>query len=125
MAQTNRNKGIGIYMSHTSSNDSENNKVSLNSSEDEYEQGQHPNSLKNLKPFPKGVSGNLGGSRPKYEKLKSELSRLGDEITADYYDKPLGTRRQQVLERIWKDAIGGDMKKIQLLAWLGALDSKD
>ena len=57
--------------------------------------------------------------------MKAELSRLGDEITTDYYDKPLGTRRQQVLERIWKDAIGGDMKKIQLLAWLGALDGKD
>ena len=27
-------------------------------SEDAYERGFHPNSLKNLKPFPKGVSGN-------------------------------------------------------------------
>jgi hypothetical protein len=55
--------------------------------------------------------------------LKEELSRLGDEITTDYYDEPQGTRRQQVLERIWKDAIGGDMKKIQLLAWLGCLEA--
>ena len=95
-----------------------------NNREEEYEHGKHPNSLKNLTPYPKGVSGNLGGASPKYAKLKEELSRLGDEITMDYYDKPQGTRKQQVLQRIWKDAIGGDMKKIQLLAWLGCLSDE-
>ena len=108
-------------MAHTPTYDDDNDKTSLNSNEEEHEHGKHPNSLKNLKPYPRGVSGNLGGSAPKYKKLKEELSRLGDEITNDYYDKPQGTRRQQVLERIWKDAIRGDMKKIQLLAWLGCL----
>ena len=93
--------------------------------EEEYEHGQHPNSLKNLTPYPKGVSGNLGGRRPSYTRLKEELSRLGDEITTDYYDKPQGTRRQQVLLRIWEDAVKGDMKKIQLLAWLGCLSNED
>ena len=99
-------------------------KTSLNSNEDEHEHGKHPNSLKNLTPYPKGVSGNLGGRRPSYTKLKAELSRLGDEITNDYYDKPQGTRRQQVLLRIWEDAVKGDMKKIQLLAWLGRLSNE-
>jgi hypothetical protein len=110
-------------MAHTLTYDDEKEKTSLNSNEDDYEHGKHPNSLKNLTPYPKGVSGNLGGRRPNYTKLKEELSRLGDEITTDYYDEPQGTRRQQVLQRIWKDAIGGDMKKIQLLAWLGCLEA--
>ena len=95
-----------------------------NNREEEYEHGKHPNSLKNLKPYTKGISGNLGGRRPSYTKLKAELSRLGDEITNDYYDKPQGTRRQQVLLRIWEDAVKGDMKKIQLLAWLGCLSDE-
>ena len=109
-------------MAHTPSFDDDKDKSPLNSNEDEHEHGKHPNSLKNLKPYAKGISGNLGGSRPKYEKLKAELSRLGDEITMDYYDKPQGTRKQQVMLRIWQDAIKGDMKKIQLLARLGCLD---
>ncbi len=54
--------------------------------------------------------------------MKEELSKLGDEIIDDYYGKPLGTRRQVVLKRIWDDAQKGDMKKIQLLAWLGSLE---
>ena len=110
-------------MAHTPTYDDELDKSPLNNNEDEYEHGKHPNSLKNLKPYTKGVSGNLGGRRPSYTKLKEELSRLGDEITTDYHDKPQGTRRQQVLQRIWKDAIGGDMKKIQLLARLGCLET--
>ena len=32
------------------------------------------------------------------------------------------SRKDKVLRRIWNDAIKGDMKKIQLLAWLGCLD---
>ena len=44
-----------------------------NNREEEYEHGKHPNSLKNLTPYPKGVSGNvLGGASPKYAKLKEE-----------------------------------------------------
>ena len=108
-------------MAQTPTYDDEKDKFPLNNNEEEYEHGKHPNSLKNLTPYPKGVSGNLGGRRPSYTKLKEELSRLGDEITTDYYDKPQGTRRQQVLLRIWQDAVKGDMKKIQLLAWLGCL----
>ena len=112
-------------MAQTPIYDDDNDKTSLNNNEDEHEHGKHPNSLKNLKPYPRGVSGNLGGSAPKYKKLKEELSRLGDEITTDYYDKPQGTRKQQVMLRIWQDAIKGDMKKIQLLAWLGCLSEEE
>ena len=111
-------------MAQTPIYDDEKDKSPLNIKEDEHEHGKHPNSLKNLKPYTKGISGNLGGRRPSYTKLKAELSRLGDEITNDYYDKPQGTRRQQVLLRIWEDAVKGDMKKIQLLAWLGCLSNE-
>ena len=54
--------------------------------------------------------------------LKKELIELGKEETFNYHDESLGTRKEQVLKRIWTDAISGDMKKIQLLAWLGCLD---
>ena len=72
--------------------------------------------------YPKGVSGNVLGRKPNYESMKKELSKLGQEVTMNYRDEPIGTRKEQVLLRIWKDAIGGDLKKIQLLAWLGCLD---
>ena len=97
-------------------------KSSLDNNEDEYEHGKHPNSLKNLKPFPKGVSGNVMGRPLKYENLRKVLAELGDQETFDYYNKSQGTRREQVMHTIWKKAIKGDMKFIQLLAWLGALD---
>ena len=103
-------------------NDDEKDKSPLNSNENEYEHGKHPNSLKNLKPFPKGVSGNVMGRPLKYENLRRVLAELGDQETFDYYDKSQGTRREQVMYTIWKKAIKGDMKFIQLLAWLGALD---
>ena len=93
-----------------------------NNREEEYEHGKHPNSLKNLTPYPKGVSGNVMGRPLKYENLRKVLAELGDQETFDYYNKSQGTRREQVMHTIWKKAIKGDMKFIQLLAWLGALD---
>ena len=49
--------------------------------------------------------------------------KLGEEETFDYHEKSKGTRKEQVLKRIWDDAIRtGDIKKIQLLAFLGCLD---
>ena len=84
-------------------NDDDKDKSPLNSNENEYEHGKHPNSLKN-------------------ENLLRVLAELGDQETFDYYDKSQGTRREQVMYTIWKKAIKGDMKFIQLLAWLGALD---
>ena len=109
-------------MAHTPSNDDEKEKISSNIKDEEYSPGTHPNSLKNLKQFPKGVTGNVMGRPLKYENLRKILAELGDQETFDYYDKSQGTRREQVIHTIWKKAIKGDMKFIQLLAWLGALD---
>ena len=92
---------------------------------DEYGRGEHPNSLKAISKhqFQKGISGNVFGRKPNYTKLGEALSKLGDEETFDYGDKSQGTRREQLLKKIWSDAIRyGDWKKIQLLAWLGCLD---
>ena len=94
----------------------------------EFERGQHPNSLKAISKhqFQKGISGNVFGRKPNYEKLGEALKKLGDEETEDFNGKNLGTRRQQLLERIWYDSIRyGDWKKIQLLAWLGCLDDDE
>ena len=94
--------------------------------EEEYEHGQHPNSLKNLTPYPKGVSGNVLGRMKKFERLAMALDKIGDEIEDDCYPKEHRgmTLRERVLRRIWKDAMHhGDLKKIQLLAHLGCLDN--
>ena len=91
----------------------------------EYEWGQHPNSLKALKKnqFPKGVSGNVMGRKPTFDSLSKHLKELGDRDVMNWCkDKVLGTRKELVLERIWEDAMKGDMNKIRLLAWLGCLD---
>ena len=95
-----------------------------NNREEEYEWGKHPNSLKALKKnqFPKGVSGNVMGKKPTFESLAKQLKKLGEEETFDYNKDSQGTRKEQVLLKIWFGAIRGDMKKIQLLAWLGCLD---
>ena len=101
-----------------------------NNREEEYEHGKHPNSLKNLKPFPKGVSGNPLGKPHKYTKLAEALSKLGSkQISIEKWngskyerintDK---TNREVVLEMIWSKARAGDIKFIQLLAYIGCLD---
>ena len=87
-----------------------------------YSHGNHPSSLANLKPFPKGMSGNPMGRPTKFEHLKRALNELGDEETFDYKDNSKGTRRKQVHETIWQRAITGDLKYVQLLAWMGCLD---
>ena len=89
------------------------------------EWGKHPNSLKNLNPYPKGVSGNVLGSVRKFELLANALDKIGDEIDDDCYppEHRTMTKRERVLRKIWNDAIRhGDLKKIQLLAHLGCLD---
>ena len=63
------------------------------------------------------------GRRPTFEKLSKQLKELANEETYNWNKtKSKGTRKQQVLERIWEDAMNGDLKKIQLLAWFGCLD---
>ena len=98
--------------------------------ENEYERGFHPNSLKNLKPFPKGVSGNPLGKPHKYTKLAEALSKLGckqiliEKWNGSKYEriKTDKTNREAVLEMIWSKARAGDVKFIQLLAYIGCLD---
>ena len=96
----------------------------------EYEWGKHPNSLKALRKhqFAKGVSGNIFGRKPQFESIAEQLNALGSETMSRNStwcgesmpeDK---TKKELVLRRIWNDAIKGDLKKIQLLAWLGCLD---
>ena len=100
------------------------NENSTNNKDVEHEWGKHPNSIKALKKhqYPKGVSGNIMGRKPSFESLGNALKDIGEQETLNWNKESMGTRKQQVLERIWKDAIRGDMKKIQLLAWLGCLD---
>ena len=89
----------------------------------EYTRGEHPNSLANLKPFPKGVSGNPLGKPHKYQKLADNLNKIGDRQVIDYKGIPGGySYREGVLEKVWKKAHHGDIKLIQLLAYLGCLD---
>ena len=52
--------------------------------ENSFERGKHPNSIKNLKPFPKGISGNPMGKPHKYKKLADALAQIGDEEIIDY-----------------------------------------
>ena len=92
-------------------------------SDNEYARGEHPNSLKNLKPFPKGVSGNPLGKPHRFQKLASKLNTIGDgaEINYDGQSKEF-TKREAVLRKVWEKATQGDIKFIQLLAYLGCLD---
>ena len=108
-----------------------------NRSESHYEQrktedvdgrGKHPNSQANLKPYPKGVSGNPEGRKGAYAELYDALNKLGDEMTyAKDYDSldwatiEDGTNREKVLETIWIKAKDGDMRFIELLAKIGCL----
>ena len=89
-----------------------------------YKSGKHPNSQKALKKhqFPKGVSGNPLGKPTTLSALKKSLNNIADEEVMNYRDEVLGTRKEVVIKRIWKDAQDGDWKKIQLLAILGCLD---
>ena len=94
-----------------------------NISESKHKRGKHPNSLKNLRPFPKGVSGNQLGRPFKYRNLSRILNEYGDEQVLDLYDEPKGfTFREGTLKKIWEKANNGDIKFIHLLAYLGCLD---
>ena len=96
---------------------------SLSGNKENYSKGKHPNSIANLNPFPKGISGNPLGRPTKYENLKKVLKKLGDKHP-DYFKDEEGTRRKQVWCRIWTEAMRGDIKYIQLLADWGCLDDE-
>ena len=96
--------------------------------------GKHPNSLANLKPYEKGVSGNPGGRPTKYQKLADALlpyaekreskHKWNDKLEEFVNFESDDTYREEVLEVIWKRARNGDIKYVELLAQLGCLDQK-
>ena len=93
--------------------------------EEEFEWGKHPNSLKAIKKhqFKVGKSGNPLGRKPSFDALAKRLKAMGEvEVTDWRGEEILGTKKELVLNRIWKDAMSGDYKKIKLLCWLGCLD---
>ena len=119
-----KQKDNEVYSTHERSKTGGESENSTSNSEVEYEWGKHPNSQKAVKKhqFKKGQVANPLGRKPQFEKLKENLMTMADEIQYNYSNEPIGTRKELVLERIWHDARHGDMKKIQLLAWLGCLD---
>ena len=106
----------------TTDSSTANSEIVDNNQEIKFERGKHPNSLINLKPYPKGVSGNTFGRPTKYEHLRRSLNSLGQIETFNHQNDSQGTLREQVLQRIWNEAIYGDIKFIQFLALLGCLD---
>ena len=57
-------------------------KTSLKTKEN-YQHGKHPNSLANLKPYKKGVSGNPGGRPEKFRELAKALNKWKN-VKLDY-----------------------------------------
>ena len=89
--------------------------------------GKHPNSVSNLKPWDKGISGNPQGRPHKYVKLKKALDKFGS-MKKDVWQ--LGENhgqdnyKNEVLERIWYEASTGSIQHIKILAELGCLDDE-
>ena len=85
--------------------------------------GKHPNSKKNLKPFPKGKSGNPSGKPKKVEQLKEYLDWWGNLTEYDNWSWDKYTNRQIVIKGIWKRASNGNRQDLDILLSLGLLDS--
>ena len=102
------------------------NEKNISANNENYSKGEHPNSQANLKPFPKGVSGNPLGRPHKFVKLTEALDKWADRVVVyDFWDVPpesTRTMKEQVHWRIWHKARQGDNKCIELLARLGCLD---
>ena len=96
---------------------------SFTGNKETHERGQNPNSLANLKPYPKDVSGNPDGRPKKYVKLAKALDKVGEKTTS--WNEPNQTLREAVLDKIWTQAyMYGSVPHIKMLAELGCLDDK-
>ena len=89
--------------------------------------GQNPNSQSNLKPFPKGVSGNPSGRPVKNAKFIEALKLHGEKKPVDMWGEDLlGVRSETnhgaVVERVWKDAVEGNYTAIRLLMENGVIE---
>jgi hypothetical protein len=94
--------------------------------------GKNPKSLANLKPFPKGVSGNPSGRPTRIQKLgdalkkfaheKGVISKWDPDCDSWIESTSLYTWQDDVLIAIWKKARGGDMQAISILADGGCLE---
>ena len=85
--------------------------------------GKHPNSKKNLKPFPKGMSGNPRGKPKKLEQFKEYLDWWGNLSEYDNWGWDKYTNRQIVIKSIWERASKGNKQDLDILLSLGLLDS--
>lgn len=85
--------------------------------------GKHPNSKKNLKPFPKGKSGNPSGKPKKLEQFKEYLDWWGNLSEYDNWGWDKYTNRQIVIKGIWERASKGNKQDLDILLSLGLLDS--
>ena len=83
--------------------------------------GTNPNSLKNLKPYEKGQSGNPGGRPKKFSQLKNQLDKWGDKVEFDNWGWDNYTNRQKVIIGIWKRASNGNRQDLDILLQLGLL----
>tara|TARA_R100000329_G_scaffold143177_1_gene127039 strand:+ start:853 stop:1218 length:366 start_codon:yes stop_codon:yes gene_type:complete len=115
-----------IYKGDLSDNTVKNEENSPDNKEEQFEHGKHPNSLKALEKhqFTKGITGNAGGRPTKFEKLGKELKQLQNikkDKLYDLFDDDL-TAKELVLRKIWRLAVGGDEKMINLLANLDCLN---
>ncbi len=94
--------------------------------------GKNPKSLANLKPFPKGVSGNPSGRPTRIQKIGDALKKFAHEqgviskwdSDCDTWTESTSpyTWQDDVLIVIWKKARGGNMKAISILADGGCLE---
>ena len=88
----------------------------------------HPNSLANLNPYPKGVSGNPSGRPKRSRDAVERLKEIGKERAIDDWfewkelTKGL-SNSEKALRSLWKKAIDGNIQSIKLLMDYGCIDN--